>query len=164
MVLNLSLAHGSNPRNKTNNNMKKWMIAAALLVFTSLGVAAQQKQQRTSQNKEQRVSQTPEQRAQVMTDRLAEKLNLSETQKKEIYQINLENATKREREMEAQKAERQAKQAEMKAQDEKIKNVLTEEQRKQWEEIKMDRKDQRRPGGQVHDRSEIRRGPRGGNN
>ena len=136
--------------------MKKWMIAAALLVFSSLNVAAQQKQERTPQN--------PEQRAQAMTERMAEKLSLSEAQKKEIYQINLENAQKRQKEIEAQKAERDAKKAEMKAQEEKIKNVLTEEQRKQWEEIKMEQRGHRRPGGQIHDRSEIRRGPRGGNN
>lgn len=126
------------------------------MAFTSLGVTAQQ---------QQKTPPTPEERAQKMTDRMAEKLELSEEQKKEIYGINLENATKRQKEMEAQKAERQAKQAEMKAQEERIKNVLTEEQRKQWEEVKMENRDRRRPGGQIHDRGDMRRGPqrKGGN-
>ena len=131
-------------------------MASALLVFTSLAAVAQQKHERTPQS--------PEQRAQAITDRMAEKLSLTDAQKKEIYQINLENTLKRHQEMEAQRSEREAKKAEMKAQEDKIKNVLTEDQRKQWEEIKLERKDQRRPGGQVHDRSEIRRGPRRGNN
>ena len=131
-------------------------MATAILVFTTLGVAAQQKQERTPQS--------PEQRAQAMTDRMAEKLSLTDAQKKEIYQINLENAINHQQEMEARKAEREAKKVEIKAQQDKINKVLTEEQRKQWEEIKLERKDQRRPGGQVHDRSEIRRGPRRGNN
>ncbi|MDX5339011.1 MAG: DUF4890 domain-containing protein [Cyclobacteriaceae bacterium] len=144
--------------------MKKWIIAATALVFATLGAVAQQKQERAPQTREQRAPQTPEQRAQAMTDRMAEKLSLTDAQKKEIYQINLENTIKRQKEMEAQMAEREAKQAEMKAQEEKIKNVLTEEQRKQWEEIKLERKNQRRPGGQVHDRSEIRRSPHRGDN
>lgn len=131
------------------------MIGAAFLVFTSLGVTAQQ---------QSKTPPSPEERAQRMTERMAEKLGLSEEQKKQIYEVNLENAAKRQTEMEAQKAERQAKQAEMKAQEEKINQILTEEQRKQWEEIKMENRDRRRPGGQVHDRGEIRRGPRGGNN
>ena len=125
-----------------------------MLVFVSLGAAAQQ---------EKRTMPSPEDRAQKMTDRMAEKLSLTEAQKKEIYAINLENANKRQAEMEAQKAERQAKQAEMKAQEEKIQKVLTEEQRKQWEEIKLEAKDRRRPGGEVHSRESMRKGPRRGN-
>lgn len=124
------------------------------MVFISLGVAAQQ---------EKRPMPTPEERAQKMTDRLAERLNLSESQKKEIYAINLESAKKRQAEMEAQKSEREEKQAEMKAQEEKIQNVLTEDQRKEWEEIKLEAKERRRPGGEIHSRESMRRGPRGGN-
>lgn len=134
--------------------MKKWMIGVALMGFTTLGVAAQEVK---------KTMPSPEERAQKMTDRMTEKLSLNEAQKKQIYAINLENATNRQKEMEAQKAERDAKQAEMKAQEEKIKSVLTDEQKKQWEELKTEGRDRRRPGGEVHDRSEIRRGPRGGN-
>lgn len=124
------------------------------MVFISLGVAAQQ---------EKRTMPTPEERAQKMTDRMAEKLTLTESQKKEIYTINLESAKKRQAEMEAHKAEREAMQAEMKAQEEKIQQVLTEDQRKQWEEIKLEAKDRRRPGGEIHSRESMRKGPRGGN-
>ncbi|GMQ25255.1 hypothetical protein Aoki45_19370 [Algoriphagus sp. oki45] len=134
--------------------MKKWIIGAALLVFTSLSVAAQEGK---------RTPPSPEERAQKMTDRMAEKLSLSEAQKTEIYSINLENAKKRQEEMEAKKAESADRRAEMKAQDERIKQVLTEDQRKAWEELKEENRSRRRPEGQIHDRGEIRRGPRGGN-
>lgn len=121
--------------------MKKWMIGAALLVFTSLSVAAQQ---------EKRELPNPEERAKKMTDRMASELELSEDQKEKILAINLENAKKRQTEMEKEMAERKARMEEMKAQEEKIKVVLTEEQRKKWEEIKLERREQRRPGGEVH--------------
>jgi periplasmic protein CpxP/Spy len=137
--------------------MKKWMIGAMILGFISLGVSAQQ---------QQKTPPTAEEIAQKMTDRMSEKLSLSEDQKKQIYAINLENAKKRKKEMEEQKAIREQKRAEMKSQDEKIQNVLTEAQRKQWEEIKLEDRDRRRPGGEIHDRKSIRRGPapRKGNN
>ena len=125
--------------------MKRWILSIAIVGMTTLGVLAQQRPKEVP---------SPEERAQQMTNRMAERLNLSEDQKKEVYAIHLENAHKRQKEMEAQRAEREARLAEMKAQDEKIKSILTEEQRKEWEEIKMDARDRRRPGGEVHDRPE----------
>jgi Spy/CpxP family protein refolding chaperone len=126
--------------------MKKWMIGAALLVFTSLSVAAQQ---------ERKELPNPEERAKKMTERMASDLQLSEDQKEQVLAINLENAKKRQAEIEKEMAERKARMEEMKAQNEKIKSVLTEEQRQKWEEIKLDRRDQRRPGGEIHDRRSL---------
>ena len=125
--------------------MKQWMIGAVVLTMMSLGVAAQ----------EQRKMSSPEDRAQRMTERMASELKLSEEQKQKVLAINLEHAKNRAAEMEKQRAEMEARKAEMKAQEEKIKEVLTEEQRKQWEEIKMDRKFERRPGGMIEDRRDF---------
>jgi hypothetical protein len=132
--------------------MKKWMIGAALLVFTSLQVAAQQ---------EKRAMVTPEERAKKMTERMASELQLSEEQKASILAINLENAKIRQTELEKETAERKARREEMEIQQEKIKAVLTEEQQVKWEEIKQEQRDRRRPGGEIHDRRSINhRGPR----
>ncbi|OOG70135.1 DUF4890 domain-containing protein [Algoriphagus sp. A40] len=128
--------------------MKKWIIGAALLVFTSLHVAAQQ---------EKREMPNPEERAKKMTDKMALELELSETQKAQILDLNLEHSKKRQAEMEREMAERKARTAEMKAHQDKIKEVLTEEQRAKWEEIKLEQRENRRSGGQGHYRGDTPR-------
>ncbi|MFL0683694.1 MAG: DUF4890 domain-containing protein [Algoriphagus aquaeductus] len=125
--------------------MKQWMIGAVVLTMMSLGVAAQ----------DQRKMPSPEERAQRMTERMASELKLTEEQKQKVLAINLEHTKKRTAEMEKQRAENESRKAEMKAQEEKINEVLTEEQRKQWEEIKMDRRPGRRPGGMIEDRRDF---------
>lgn len=127
--------------------MKQWMIGAVVLTMMSLGVAAQ----------EQRKMPSPEERATRMTERMASELKLSEEQKQKVLAINLEHAKKRTAEMEKQRAEMESRKAEMKVQEDKISEVLTEEQRKQWEEIKMDRQSGRRPGGMIEDRRDFQR-------
>lgn len=144
---------GSNSRNKTKNNMKKWIIGAALLVFTSLSVAAQQ---------EKRERPSPEERAQKMTEKMAAELGLSEAQKAQILALNLDQAKKRQAQMDKEMAERKVRSEEMKAHQEEIKEVLTAEQRTKWEEIKMEQRDHRRPGGQVHHRGDMPK-QKGGN-
>ncbi|MBN3581423.1 DUF4890 domain-containing protein [Algoriphagus aestuarii] len=143
--------------------MKNLTIAMLLVLLTGITAMAQD-----TKTKERP---TPEERAQKQTEMMAKQLELSEDQKAQILAINLENAKKREGEMEARKAEMDARREEMKAlreemksQDEAIKEVLTEEQRAKWEEIKQSQKDRRgrRPGGQVGDRGDIPR-KRGGN-
>lgn len=136
--------------------MKQWMIGAVVLTMMTLGVAAQ----------DQRKMPSPEERATRMTERMASELKLSEEQKQKVLAINLEHAKKRTAEMEKQRAEMESRKAEMKAQEDKISEVLTEEQRKQWEEIKMDRKSGRKPGGMIEDRRDFQprhRSHRGGN-
>ncbi len=134
--------------------MKKWMIGAAFLFFTSLNVAAQQ---------ERKEMPNPEERAKRMTDRMATELQLTDEQKEKVMEINLENAKKRQAEIEKEMAERKARMEEMKAQNEKIMSVLTEEQRQKWEQIKLERRDQRRPGGEIHDRRSLHHQGRKGN-
>lgn len=141
--------------------MKKWMITAALLVFVGMGAFAQD--MKTKERPD------PETRAKMMTDRMAEKLELNEEQKAKILAINLEYAKKREAEMEAKKAEMEARKAEMdarraemKEQDSKIAEVLTPEQKEKWVELKDQGRSRRGPRGEVHSREDFRK-RRGGN-
>lgn len=142
--------------------MNKWIFATGMMVMISLSTMAQRKQgERPS----------AEDRAKRTTERMAEELALSDAQKKQILDINLEFAKKneaemaeRKAEMDARKAEMDAKRTELKEQEAKIQAVLTEEQRTKWTEIKADRmSDSRRgrPNAQIE--GDPRRGRRGGN-
>ena len=90
-----------------------------------------------------------------MTDRMVEKLGLSEDQKKQIMAINLENAKnqgakqlERTQQSDARKSAMEARKEELQAQEEKIKAVLTDAQLVKWEEAKEDIRDRRGgPGG-----------------
>jgi Spy/CpxP family protein refolding chaperone len=83
---------------------------------------------------------TPEQRAERMTNRMAEQLDLTEEQKQEIYNLNLQNAQKRQVEMEERKAEMESRREAMKSQNEsqkqQIEALLTPEQKEKWEEVR----------------------------
>lgn len=128
--------------------MKKWIIGAALLVFTSLQVAAQH-------GKRDQVN--PDDRAKRMTEKMSTELELSEEQKSQILELNLEQAKQRQTEMAREMELRKKRAEEMKAHQDKINEILTEEQRTKWEEIKMENRDKRRPGGQIHSRNEMPR-------
>jgi Spy/CpxP family protein refolding chaperone len=135
--------------------MKKLTIAMLLVFMTGITAFAQD-----TKTKERP---TPEERAQKQTEMMAKQLELSEAQKTEILAINVENAKKREAEMEARKAEMDSRREEMKAQDEAIKQVLTEEQRAKWVELKESQRDRRgrRPGGEIHERGNMPHKKRG---
>jgi len=135
--------------------MKKLILIATIFSLTFATAFAQRGPQREAT--------TPEQRAERMTERLAKELELTESQKDQINKINLENAQKRQVEMEARRAEQQARRAEMqesmKAQSAQIEAVLTPEQRSKWSEIKESNKER----GQQMRRGEYdRRGPQHG--
>lgn len=132
--------------------MKKWIIGAALLVFTSLQVSAQQ-------GKREQIN--PEERAKKATERLTTELELSDDQRAKILELNLELAEKRQTAMDHEMDRRKQTAEEMKAHREKIESILTEEQRAKWEEIKLEQREKRRPGGQVHGRNDMPRHKRG---
>jgi protein CpxP len=132
--------------------MKKRIIGAALLVFTSLQVAAQQ---------QKRAQINPEERANFITEKMATELQLSDQQKAQILEFNLEQAKKRQKEMERDMAERKVKTEEMKEHQDKIKAVLTEEQRTKWEEIKLDQRKSWRLGREGQQRRDMPRHKRG---
>ncbi|ERM84112.1 hypothetical protein P872_00965 [Rhodonellum psychrophilum GCM71 = DSM 17998] len=119
--------------------MKRTLLIAAIFSLTIFAVSAQRGHQKTMQS--------PEERAEKMTSKMTEQLELSEDQKKQIYQINLENATKRQAEMEARKEEMQAKRTAMmeknKDQQEQIEAVLTPEQKTKWMELKDENREKR---------------------
>jgi periplasmic protein CpxP/Spy len=154
------------PESKRQTNHKKMKnLTFAMLLVLMTGITAFAQDMRTKERH------SPEERAQKQTEMMAKQLELSEDQKAKILAINLEGAKKREAEMAAKKAEMDARREEMKAmreemksQDEAIKEVLTEEQRAKWEELKQSQRDRRgrRPGGQVGERGDIPR-KRGGN-
>ena len=142
--------------------MNKWIFATGMMVMISLSTMAQKRGvERPS----------AEDRAKRVTERMADELTLSDAQKNQILEINLEYAKKNEAEMaerraemEARRAEMDAKRAELKEQDSKIQAVLTEEQRAKWAEIKAERMDDRRrgrPNAQIE--GDPRRGRRGVN-
>ncbi|WP_297337318.1 DUF4890 domain-containing protein [Algoriphagus sp.] len=136
--------------------MKNWMIATGLLLLISISSMAQQR------NRQERPD--PETRAKMMTERMVEQLGLNEEQKAKILAINLENAQKREAKMAEQKAEREARRTQMQDQEKQIMEVLTEEQRQKWIELKETRKNRSPRGGMIHDREEFRKRRGGGIN
>lgn len=71
---------------------------------------------------------TAEQMAQRRTERMTEKLNLSEKQSKQLYEVNLQDI----KEMQAQAEQMRAYR---KAQAEKMKGILTPEQFEQWKQM-----------------------------
>jgi len=107
-----------------------------------------------------------------MTDRMVEKLGLSEDQKKQIMAINLENAKnqgakqlERTQQSDSRKSAMEGRKEELKAQEEKIKAVLIKAQRIKWEEVKEDIRDRRGgPGGVSSNGGDNSRKRRGGGN
>lgn len=129
--------------------MKKLLLIAMLF---SIGFAA------VAQKGGQRGSATPEERAERVTNKMAEELSLSEDQKKKVYQINLDHAKKRQAEMEARRA---AMEADMKAQNQEIEALLSEEQKTKWSEMKAEGKKRMEEEGRGR-RGGPGRGHRGG--
>lgn len=129
--------------------MKKLLLIAVLF---SIGFAAM------AQKGGQRGSATPEERAERITNKMAEELSLSEDQKKKVYQINLDHAKKRQAEMEARRA---AMEADIKAQNQEIEALLSEEQKTKWSEMKAEGKKRMEEEGRGR-RGGPGRGHRGG--
>lgn len=71
-----------------------------------------------------------------MTDRIAEELKLTAEQKKQVSQLVLENANRQEELLKSRKAEFEAQRVYRKEQEQKMASILTEEQKKVWEERK----------------------------
>lgn len=104
--------------------MKKQIFAAfaAVCLMAGTSVMAQQPQKQMTRERP-----TAEQIAKRQTERMTERLKLTDTQAKEVYSYNLERA----KQMEAQ----QGKMADArKANEAKIQKILTPEQFTQWQE------------------------------
>jgi protein CpxP len=87
---------------------------------------------------------SPEERAKKQTEKLAEKLKLSEEQKSKVLAIYTEQANAMNKEVQAEKTDRKAKYAEMKAartaNEAKVEAILTADQKKAYAELKAERK------------------------
>ncbi|MFD2036499.1 DUF4890 domain-containing protein [Belliella marina] len=150
--------------------MKKLLIMIAIFSVGIITAEAQRGPRGGEMSPEKRAEmRSPEKRAEMMADRLAEKLALSQDQKKEVYAIQLESARKNQAEMEARRAEMKAKRAEMQAkhqeQQSKIEAVLTPEQLATWKELKDADKEKRnniRDARTNPDREKFQQRRRGG--
>ncbi len=99
---------------------------------------------------------SPEQRAERYADRLKEKLALTDKQRTEVYNLELEKA-KKQQDLRSKRKEEAGKMAEarrdeMKENDDKLVKILTPEQKTKYEALKAegrarmkDRKDRRTP-------------------
>jgi len=131
--------------------MKKWILGAAVLTCISLGLSAQH------QKKNFRELSASE-RAEKMSNRMAEELKLTDEQRKQVSKVVLENATRQEELAQKRKVELEAQKKYRMEQEKKIAAILTEEQKKIWEQRKESRQhgDSHSERGEHHDR----RGPR----
>lgn len=127
----------------------KRLSLAVLLVATTAGFAQEKEQQHgeVKGQHEQREKKTPEQRANGLTNKMTEKLGLNETQKTQVYNINLATAQKNDAvrsntalTKEQKKAQLEANQADRSAQ---FKTVLTTEQYAKYEAWEKERKAKR---------------------
>lgn len=128
--------------------MKKIMMTLGLTMMMALSVFAQQR------GGGERPS--AEDRAKRSTERMAEHLGLSDAQKEQILNLNLEFAKQQEAQRAEQREQGEARKEAMQAQEEKIKAVLTPEQAEKWEAAKKERRegDRRRGRGQRGGRGE----------
>ena len=87
----------------------KRLIIIALALISIQGFAQQERKERPNrENKSQRMSDlTPEEAANLQTKKMVLHLDLNDKQQKEIYAMNLENATKRKEMMAAFKAKKE---------------------------------------------------------
>jgi protein CpxP len=127
--------------------MKKILITAGLLIGLVGAGYSQDSPQRKGHKMGQkhREMKSPEERAKMSTDVLEKKLNLTPEQKEKVYALQLERANKMGKIHEADVASRKnqmEKRKELMADGEKKMNqILTEEQQKTLEEMKVKGKD-----------------------
>lgn len=116
--------------------MKKLMttIGVGLMIAMISPAVAQDK---TDQHKKEGKNMTVEERAQKRTDKMTEKLGLSDDQAKDVYKINLEHAKKMEDLRQQKKAQHEKTKAE-------LDKVLTDEQKKKAEELRKKREEKRK--------------------
>ncbi len=102
--------------------MKKLIIIAIALIAIQ-GIAQGEKKQRpNNQERSQRMNDlTPEESATLKTKKMTLHLDLNEKQQKDIYKINLENATKRKEMMATMKAKKESGQMEKPSKEDRLK-------------------------------------------
>jgi len=134
--------------------MKKILLVAVIFSFVAIDAMAQR-----AERPGRKI--TPEKIAERAAERMANRLNLSEEQKEEVYTLHLERAVQNAEEM---KARREKMQAEHQAMQEKLEAILTPEQKIQWEKNKTEARQKFRDArdGKRKFNGERRRGQRPG--
>ncbi len=115
--------------------MKKILSLAVLmsgLVFTSMAQEGPRKgkDSRRGDSKMEMRNKTPEQIAQMRTDRLDQKVKLTDKQKKEVYSLHLNEAKSHKKQSEVRNKQHDARKKEMQASREKLNKILTPEQQR----------------------------------
>ncbi len=131
--------------------MKRLIIIALALVSIQSFAQEGMKERPNREERAQRMSDlTPEETANLQTKKMTLHLDLSEAQQKEIYAINLENATKRKKMMDTFRAKKESGNMERPSEEQrlamknakldhqiamkaKMKKILNEEQFDKWE-------------------------------
>lgn len=129
----------------------KRLIIIALALISIQGIAQEKKERQNREERTHRMSNlTPEEAANLQTKKMTLHLDLNATQQKEIYAINLENATKRKEMMATFKAKKESGNIEKPTKEErlamenakldhkiatksKMKSILNKEQFEKWE-------------------------------
>lgn len=144
--------------------MKKLIVFAVLLAgVTAMAQTPEQSRRDRSSMKHM----TPEQMATLQTKQMTLALDLSDSQQKEIQDLNLENALNRSEKMKEMRAKKES--GELKkltseerynmkiamldhqiAQKEKLRNILNKEQYIKWDKMKNTREDYRKRRGMHH--------------
>ncbi|WP_200975031.1 DUF4890 domain-containing protein [Echinicola sp. 20G] len=123
--------------------MKKLLFVIALMAVTVIAAEAQQRKQRPDVK--------PEDMAERMTNRMAEELDLDETQKKAVYELNLESVKQRMEARDQAKEDRdemrEKMEADRKEHEEKLEAILTPEQTEKWKEFQKESREKMRERG-----------------
>lgn len=114
--------------------MKKILSFAVLFAGLSVATFAQDKapvkKGKFERIKKERVQKTPEEIAKIRTERLDTELKFTDKQRQEVYSYNLEQAKKHKEKAQVRQKQRAQERAEMKADLEKFKSLLSAEQQK----------------------------------
>ncbi len=113
---------------QTNYIMKKWILGVAVLIGMNFGLAAQQHRNFSHRS--------PAEHPQLMIQRMAEELKLTDEQKKQVEQLMLENATHQEELLKKRETELEVLKEFRKGQKQKMDAILTEEQKQILEKRK----------------------------
>jgi len=116
--------------------MKKTMLAMLMALFSIAAFAQRQDS-----------DMTPEKRAENQTKQMTEKLNLSEDQQKQVYNLTLARAQKVKELREAQTVDREQMRALMETYNNEVAKILTVEQQEKYKTMLEDRRGGDRRGG-----------------
>ena len=116
--------------------MRKTMLAMIMALFSIAAFAQRQDS-----------DVTPEKRAENQTKQMTEKLNLSEDQQKQVYNLTLARAQKVKELREAQTVDREQMRASMETYNNEVAKILTVEQQEKYKTMLEDRRGGDRRGG-----------------